>query len=234
MAENIDIKDIQGQTLDEAVKITVKGSHGKVLNLIPSDDPVKNRIVETLKDRLVFHDAKSVDDVLDKTKDSYEMKVWNRLNKDLWEIAYRKNNTDIELNINPSDDNSKIKVVEHERRYYGQSDIDEPVGDFDLKEMPQVISDLRDEAKQAIHDRITNSWQKSFTSDQVEALNRYQQAAGSNTRASEMFKELLSEVAQDSEVARLPKQWISDTSDELDDLAEGITREQGQSHGLRL
>ena len=177
MAENIDIKDIQGQTLDEAVKITVKGSHGKVLNLIPSDDPVKNRIVETLKDRLVFHDAKSVDDVLDKTKDSYEMKVWNRLNKDLWEIAYRKNNTDIELNINPSDDNSKIKVVEHERRYYGQSDIDEPVGDFDLKEMPQVIFDLRDEAKQAIHDRITNSWQKSFTSDQVEALNRYQQAA---------------------------------------------------------
>ena len=234
MAENIDIKDIQGQTLDEAAKITVKGSHGKVLNLIPSDDPVKNRIVETLKDRLVFHDAKSVDDVLDKTKDSYEMKVWNRLNKDLWEIAYRKNNTDIELNINPSDDNSKIKVVEHERRYYGQSDIDEPVGDFDLKEMPQVISDLRDEAKQAIHDRITNSWQKSFTSDQVEALNRYQQAAGSNTRASEMFKELLSEVAQDSEVARLPKQWISDTSYELDDLAEGIIREQGQSHGLRL
>jgi len=234
MAENIDIKDIQGQTLDEAVKITVKGSHGKVLNLIPSDDPVKNRIVETLKNRLIFHNAKSVDDVLDKTKDSYEMKVWNRLNKDLWEIAYRKNNTDIKLNINPSDDNSNIKVVEHERRYYGLSDIDEPVGDFDLKEMPQVIFDLRDKAKQAIHDRITNSWQKSFTSDQVEALNRYQQAAGSNTQASEMFKELLSEVAQDSAVARLPKQWISDTSDELDDLAEDITREQGQSHGLRL
>jgi hypothetical protein len=122
----------------EGTKITVKGSHGKVLNLIPSDDPVKNRIVETLKDRLIFHDAESVDDVLDKTKDSYEMKVWNRLNKDLWEIAYRKNNTDIRLNISSSDDLSKIKVVEHERRYYGQSDIDESVGDFDLKEMPPV------------------------------------------------------------------------------------------------
>ena len=92
----------------------------------------------------------------------------------------------------------------------------------------EVIQNLKDEAKQAIHDRITNSWQKSFTSDQVEALNRYQQAAGSNTRASEMFKELLSEVAQDSEVARLPKQWISDTSDELDDLAEGNIREESQ------
>lgn len=119
----------------EDAKITVKGSHGKVLNLIPSDDPVKNRIVETLKDRLVFHDAKSVDDVLDNTKDSYEMKVWNRLNKELWEIAYRKNNSDISLNISPSDDLSKIKVIEHERRYYGQSDIDEPVGDFDLKDL---------------------------------------------------------------------------------------------------
>ena len=93
---------------------------------------------------------------------------------------------------------------------------------------PEVIQNLKDEAKQAIHDRITNSWQKSFTSDQVEALNRYQQVAGSNTRASEMFKELLSEVAQDSEVARLPKQWINDTSDELDDLAEGNIREESQ------
>ena len=122
----------------EGTKITVKGSHGKVLNLIPSDDPVKNRIVETLKDCLVFHDAKSVDDVLDKTKDSYEMKVWNRLNKDLWEIAYRKNNTDIRLNISSSDDLSKIKVVEHERRYYGQSDIDKSVGDFDLKALDDI------------------------------------------------------------------------------------------------
>ena len=119
----------------EGTKITVKGSHGKVLNLIPSDDPVKNRIVETLKDRLVFHDAKSVDDVLDKINGSYEMKVWNRLNKELWEIAYRKNNTDISLKISPSDDLNKIKVVEHERRYYGLSDIDKPVGDFDLKEL---------------------------------------------------------------------------------------------------
>lgn len=122
----------------EGTKITVKGSHGKVLNLIPSDDPVKNRIVETLKDCLVFHDAKTVDDALEKTNDSYEMMVWNRLNKNLWEIAYRKNNTDIRLRISPSDDLSKIKVVEYERRYYGQSDIDESVGDFDLKDLSLV------------------------------------------------------------------------------------------------
>ena len=331
----------------EGTKITVKGSHGKVLNLIPSDDPVKNRIVETLKDCLVFHDAKSVDDVLDKTKDSYEMKVWNRLNKDLWEIAYRKNNTDIRLNISSSGDLSKIKVVEHERRYYGQSDIDKSVGDFDLKALDDIelskvnvsldeiksyldtqmqeladakaklvkvldssIVDLGDTifikpttvkvsgiktpakavflapdgkgggefrlagegysvlatgkdghtefdvskilddvssvnglmkavhdvhvahleglAKHAIHDRITNAWQRFFTPDQLKILNRYHQVSASDKPAGEIFKELLQEVSQEPDIARKPEKWITDTAKELNDLAEGITSEQSQ------
>ena len=93
---------------------------------------------------------------------------------------------------------------------------------------PEVIQNLKDEAKQAIHDRITNSWQKSFTSDQVEALNRYHQVADSNTPAGEVFKELLQEVTQKPDVARLPEKWINDTSDELDDLAEGNIREESQ------
>lgn len=319
-------------TTTEKEEITVKGSHGKVLSLIPSDDLVKNRIVETLKDRLIFHDAKSVDDVLDKTKDSYEMKVWNRLNKDLWEIAYRKNNTDICLNISPSDDLSKIKVIEHERRYYGYSDIDRPVGDFDLKEMPPVkditeksnvhpkqrkddvskisffksesgknagkyilyweddkgknhrvydlldqkerfivsaffkaikeerreeflndlvsklskaqkkdvkkdedvskakLKHLEQDAKQAIHDRIVTPSARSFNSEQVEVLNRYHQVVAPGTPAGEIFNELLHEVAQELDVRRCPEKWITDTSNELDDLAEGIVREE--SRGL--
>ena len=93
---------------------------------------------------------------------------------------------------------------------------------------PEVIQNLKDEAKQASHDRITNSWQKSFTSDQVEALNRYHQVADSNTPAGEVFKELLQEVTQKPDVARLPEKWINDTSDELDDLAEGNIREESQ------
>ena len=93
---------------------------------------------------------------------------------------------------------------------------------------PEVIQNLKDEAKQAIHDRITNSWQKPFTSDQVEALNRYHQVADSNTPAGEVFKELLQEVTQKPDVARLPEKWINDTSDELDDLAEGNIREESQ------
>lgn len=391
---------------DDISKVTVIGSHGKVLNLIPSDDSVKNRIVETLKDRLVFHDAKSVDDVLDKINGSYEMKVWNRLNKELWEIAYRKNNTDISLKISPSDDLNKIKVIEHERRYYGQSDIDKPVGDFDLKELldqqketallesyrsaglggngtqfwpdkgalgiyqafafknnnilvfkdaddsegtfltalsheerqrlidaigslldkhiaskeladakarlvkvlesaradfgdtiliqPTTVSlagidttikaiflapdgkggdefrlagedyavlavgngghtefgidkildsedsvnalanavheahvtQLKQGAKQAIHDRIVTPSARRFTSEQVEILKRYPEVT--KTPAGEAYLDLLMEVSQEPDVARKPEKWRWDTALELRDLAEGITREQGQ------
>lgn len=402
-----------GKILDDISKVTVIGSHGKVLNLIPSDDSVKNRIVETLKDRLVFHDAKSVDDVLDKINGSYEMKVWNRLNKELWEIAYRKNNTDISLKISPSDDLNKIKVIEHERRYYGQSDIDKPVGDFDLKELldqqketallesyrstglggngtqfwpdkgalgiyqafafkdnsillfkdadsegirlstlprderqriMDTIASLRDRhlasqeshhvavdftesrehlmsvldsaredigdvilikptpvklagsafakatgvylapdgngggefrlagedyavlavgngghtefgidkildnedsvnalanavheahvthlkqgAKQAIHDRIVTPSARRFTSEQVEILKRYPEVT--KAPAGEAYLDLLMEVSQEPDVARKPEKWRWDTALELRDLAEGITREQGQ------
>lgn len=347
----------------EGTKITVKGSHGKVLNLIPSDDPVKNRIVETLKDCLVFHNAKSVDDVLDKTKDFYEMKVWNRLNKNLWEIAYRKNNTDIRLNISSSGDLSKIKVVEHERRYYGQSDIDESVGDFDLKALDDIElskvdvsldeiksyldtqmqeladakaklvkvldsaradlgdtiliqpttvklagidttvkaiflapdskgggefrlagedyavlavgegkhtefniekiledtksiaaitaavketlnhrpriktrqdlpeSDIRSAeyaAKQAVHERIVIPSARSFTQQQLDALEHYRAMFTTDTSTGELFTRLYEDVIKDQDVARKPEKWQTDTLKELNDFAEGITSEQSQ------
>ena len=329
-------------TATEKEEITVKGSHGKVLSLIPSDDLVKNRIVETLKDRLIFHDAKSVDDVLDKTKDSYEMKVWNRLNKDLWEIAYRKNNTDICLNISPSDDLSKIKVIEHERRYYGYSDIDRPVGDFDLKEMPPVkditeksnvhpkqrkddvskisffksesgknagkyilyweddkgknhrVYDLLDqkerfivsaffkaikegrreeflndlvsklskaqekevkkdegaykanmikvrsdilesdvraaerEAVISVYTRIVDSSARRFTDEQIADIRHYRAMFTDDTPTAELFSRLFDKASLEPDVSRYPEKWSTDTMKELNDLAEGITREHGQ------
>jgi len=92
----------------------------------------------------------------------------------------------------------------------------------------QEISDAKEGAKQAIHDRITNSWQRSFTSDQVEILNRYHQVAAPDKPAGEVFRELLDEVSQEPDVARKPEKWVTDTAKELDGLAEGITREQGQ------
>lgn len=92
----------------------------------------------------------------------------------------------------------------------------------------QELSDAKEGAKQAIHDRITNSWQRSFTSDQVEILNRYHQVAAPDKPAGEVFRELLDEVSQEPDVARKPVKWVTDTAKELDGLAEGITREQGQ------
>lgn len=46
--------------------------------------------------------------------------------------------------------------------------------------------------------------------------------------AGEVFKELLHEVEQEPDVARKPEKWVTDTVKELDDLANGITREQDQ------
>ena len=91
---------------------------------------------------------------------------------------------------------------------------------------------LRQEAKQAIHDRIVSPSARSFTSDQLQALSRYHEEDAPNHPKSEIFSRLLDEVAQDPDVARKPEKWVTDTAKELDDLAEGITRDQDR--GLHM
>lgn len=88
------------------------------------------------------------------------------------------------------------------------------------------VAHLEGLAKHAIHDRITNAWQRFFTPDQLKILNRYHQVATPDTPANETFSRLLHEVAQESDVARKPEKWVTDTAMELDGLAEGITRDQ--------
>ena len=87
---------------------------------------------------------------------------------------------------------------------------------------------LRQDAKQAIHDRIVTPSARSFTSDQIDVLNRYHQVAAPDNPAGEVFKELLDEVSQEPDVSRKPEKWKTDTLRELNDLAEGITREERQ------
>ena len=91
---------------------------------------------------------------------------------------------------------------------------------------------LRQDAKQAIHDRIVTPSARRFTPEQVEVLNRYHQVAVPDKPAGEVFKDLLYDVTQEPDVARKPEKWINDTAKELDDLAEGITREQ--QRGLHI
>lgn len=81
------------------------------------------------------------------------------------------------------------------------------------------------DAKQAIRERITNSWQRAFSPEQRFDLGYY---AGlfSDVIPSELFRHLYEDVIKDPEVARKPEKWQTDTLKELNDLAEGITREQ--------
>ena len=48
----------------------------------------------------------------------------------------------------------------------------------------------------------------------------------STKSAKVAFRDLLDEVVKESDVARKPEKWVTDTAKELDGLAEGITREE--------
>lgn len=88
------------------------------------------------------------------------------------------------------------------------------------------VNHLEQGAKQAIRDRIVTPSARRFTSEQVEILKRYPEVT--KTPAGEAYLDLLTEVSQEPDVARKPEKWRWDTALELRDLAEGITREQGQ------
>ncbi len=110
--------------------------------------------------------------------------------------------------------------------------MDEGVKDYrqamydSLKETLNVH--LEQSAKQAIRDRITNSWQRTFTPNQVDVLNRYHQIATSEIPVREVFSRLLHEVSQEPDVAQKSEKWITDTAKELDEVAKGNTCEEVQ------
>lgn len=90
------------------------------------------------------------------------------------------------------------------------------------------IDNLEQNAKKVIHDRIIMPSARSFTDDQVDTLKRYHEVAAPGTSAGVIFSQLLQEVSTEPDVARKPEKWITDTGKELDELADGITREQDQ------
>ena len=87
---------------------------------------------------------------------------------------------------------------------------------------------LRELAKLAIRDRIVTPSARRFTPEQVNIMNRYYQVTTPDIPANEVWERLLDEVEKEPDVARKPEKWVTDTAKELDGLAEGITREQGQ------
>ena len=90
------------------------------------------------------------------------------------------------------------------------------------------VINLEQKSKQAIRDRIVTPSARSFTPNQVDALNRYQQIATPETPAREVFARLLHEVSQEPDVAQKSEKWIIDTAKELDEVAKGNTREDNQ------
>ena len=90
------------------------------------------------------------------------------------------------------------------------------------------VINLEQKSKQAIRDRIVTPSARSFTPNQVDALNRYQQIATPETPVREVFARLLHEVSQEPDVAQKSEKWIIDAAKELDEVAKGNTREDNQ------
>lgn len=83
-------------------------------------------------------------------------------------------------------------------------------------------------AKEAIHDRIVTPTARWFTDNQVKTLKDYSGLFPADADTRELFTRLHKEVCSQKDLASKPDKWKSDALRELNDLAEGITREQGQ------
>ncbi len=95
-------------------------------------------------------------------------------------------------------------------------------------EKENLERELKNQAKKIIHDRIASSYARSFTPEQTNVLNKYREIMADRKPAKELFTELMTEVSKMADVARCPEKWRTDTAKELDDLAEGKTRNAGQ------
>lgn len=85
-------------------------------------------------------------------------------------------------------------------------------------------------AKQAVHDRIVIPSARSFTQQQLDALEHYRAMFTADTPAGELFTRLYEDVVKDPDVARKPEKWKTDTLKELNDFdfADGIIRDQAR------
>lgn len=97
------------------------------------------------------------------------------------------------------------------------------------QDLPEFeIRSAESAAKQAIHDRIVMPSARRFTTEQVGALTHYRAMFTEDTPTAELFTRLFENAIKDPDVARKPEKWQTDTLRELNDLAEGITREERQ------
>ncbi len=80
----------------------------------------------------------------------------------------------------------------------------------------------------AIHDRIVTSSARSFTDEQVAALNKYHQKVCYDMPAKESFDILFKQASEMPDVKDCPKQWSADALDELNDLVKGIMRNDAE------
>ena len=105
-----------------------------------------------------------------------------------------------------------------------------------LREKIKVRSDIPEsevraaerEAVLSVYCRIVDTSARRFTEDQIADIKHYRAMFTKDTPTAELFSRLFDKASQEPDVKRVPEKWSTDTMKELNDLAEGITREQSQ------
>lgn len=88
------------------------------------------------------------------------------------------------------------------------------------------------EAVLAVYTRIIDPRARRFTADQIVDIKHYRAMFTEDTPTAELFSRLKDKVSQERDVYLCPEKWSRDAFKELDDLANGITRDQ--SRGLHI
>jgi hypothetical protein len=96
----------------------------------------------------------------------------------------------------------------------------------------KLIDNVKERARQAIHDRIIMPSARSFTSQQLDILKQYRALFPDVADARKLFTALHEEVCNLDDVTGKPEKWKSDTLKELENFSDGISREQ--SKGLHV
>lgn len=113
----------------------------------------------------------------------------------------------------------------------GRHSIESPDRDLLVRALAKDVRacSLKIDAVDAIKERVINSTMRTFTDDAIQKIRNYI-SLFDNDEKLQKIKTIKEEVCADPMVLRKPEKWFTDAAKELDEIAQGITRDQ--SRGL--
>ena len=114
----------------------------------------------------------------------------------------------------------------------GRHDIDSPDRDLLVRALAKDVREcsLRIDVMDALKERVINPAMRTFTDDAIQKIKKYTSLFDNDDVILQKVKNIKEEVCADSMVLRKPEKWFTDAVRELDEIAQGVARDQ--SRGL--